>query len=294
MAKRKSPDKRLPVVRGYTRNTGYVKLWREMYTCYGRRLGLEAIALWAFLRDHVNRANGLAWPGYRLIQETFGVSRRDSIKLLVASLEAAGLVETSRAVKAIPDPRERRELGINDRSNVYVVHDPPASAEFATLTHGRECKPCPFLERCKSGQALVEGGGHKMQPPPPQGEASPEGGCKMQPPVVADCNHNKHDVVVVAGALDQATSDLSERMTRLKVAEQQQQRLLQQFTREYLLQKLAMVEHKFEAGDLSNPAGWFIRACQEDWLPAPEAPPSKSKKRKGWDDEPPECTKHYY
>lgn len=289
-------DKRLPVARGYTRDAGYVKLWRELYTCYGRRLGLAAIALWAFLRDHVNRANGLAWPGYRLMQATFNLSRRDTVATMMTWLEAAGLIEPIPAIKAFPDARDRRELGINDRAVVYLVHDPPAAADFAALTHGSECAACPRLDKCKAGQLYSQEGGRKTQPPSPQGEASLEGGHKMQPPVVTKRDHNKINIVVVPDAsLDLAQPDLAERMTALKVAKRKQVQLLKQYSRDYLLQKLTMVERKRDAGGLSNPAGWFVRACQEDWLPPPETvTPQRKRKNNPADIQPPKSTRHYF
>ena len=296
MPKKKSPDKRLPVARGYTRDTGYVKVWRELYTCYGRRLGLNGIALWAFLRDHVNRANGLAWPGYRLMQKTFGIGWRKTLTDLITLLEAAGLIEALPAIQALPDARDRRELGVNDRAVVYLVHDPPSAAEFALLIQGRECVHCPFLQRCKSGQACFEKGGVKIPPPPDQGGASLEGGEKTSPPVVGKSHHNKNNTVVVPDALlEPEQQDLAQRMTALKVAKKKQMRLLKQHSRDYLLQKLSMVEHKLAAGSLTNPAGFFIRACEEDWLPPPEtSTPQRKRKNNPADIKPPKSTKHYF
>lgn len=292
MSKPHKQDKRLPVARGYTRDAGYVRLWRELYTCYGRRLGLAGIALWAFLRDHVNRANGLAWPGYRLMQATFDLSRRGTLKTLLNRLEAAGLIETLPALKAIPDARDRHDYGINDRAIVYVVHDPPTADGFALLAQGRECIQCPFLHRCQAGATYLNEGGCKTQPPPSRGEASTEGGCKMQPPVVANRNHNKINTVVVD---DSSAQELVQRMTALQVARKKQAQLLKRHSREYLSQKLEMTEHKRSTGELSNPAGWFIRACEEDWLPPPEtSTPQRKRKNNPADIQPPKSTRHYY
>ena len=180
-SKSKANLERLPIARGYERDEGYVRVWRELYTCYGRRLGLSGLSLWAFLRDHVNRANRLAWPGYRLMQATFDLGRRDTLKSLLTTLEAAGLIEPRPALLAIPDARDRYELHINDRAIVYLVHDPPNMAQFAALTAGRYCRECPYLERCQDGQRVLAGGGCILQPPPTQDEVSAEGGCKTQP-----------------------------------------------------------------------------------------------------------------
>ncbi len=297
-SKRKTdkPSDNLPIARGYTRDAGYVRLWRELFTCYGRRLGLDAIALWAFLRDHVNRANGLAWPGYRLIQSTFDLSRRQTLTALIHLLEAAGLIEAFPACQAIPDARDRRSFGINDRATVYLVHDPPTRAEFVLLTRGRECAICPFLEKCQSSTHYLEGGGNKTPPPSIQGGASPGGGGVLPPPVVAERHHNKINTIVVAAT--DSSQDLVERMTALQVARKQQLRLLKEHSREYLLQKLGMVERKLADGSISNPPGWFVRACQEDWLPPPEslAPKRQGGKRKNAqaDIKPPKSTRHYY
>lgn len=288
MAKSKNDQERLPVARGYERDEGYVRVWRELYTCYGRRLGLDGISLWMFLRDHVNRTNGFAWPGYRLIQATFGLSRRGSLKNMLTTLEAAGLIEPRRALEAVPDSRDRRELHINDRARVYLVHDPPPAAVFATLTGGRNCHVCPYLARCKPGQLVLEGGGYKTQPPLDQGAASLGGGYKMQPPVVAKRNQNKNNSVVVV------EPDLQARMTALHIKAPKQTALRRAHSPEYLRQKLDMVEARQAAGDVERPAGWFIRACEEDWLPAFSMKPRPIKTKPQPADKSAAAGRHYF
>jgi len=258
----KKPNDSLPVARGYTRDAGYVRVWRELYTCYGRRLGLDGLALWAFLRDHVNRANGLAWPGYRLMQAAFYMGRRDTLSRLIARLEAAGLIEPFPAAKAIPDLYTRRELGINDRGVVYLVHDPPAAIEFALLTGGRYCADCPF-QRCP-----VKNPGSKNK-----GGASAGGGCKTQPPVVAKRDHNKTELTnsVVVEEHDEKEDSLMARMIALKVSKKTREAFAKKFEPDYLAQKLDMTERKLADGGIrGSPAGFFVCACEEDWLPPPE------------------------
>lgn len=163
----------LPVARGYVRDSGFTRVWRELYTCCGRRLGLEAIALWVFLRDHVNRENGLAWPGYRSMQATFGISNRRILTALIGTLQSAGLVEAQPAAQAIPGADQRRNLSIDGRGVVYVVHDPSTAAEFAQMTLGCECHDCPRRHKCKDGQQAIKEQGNGSAPdaqplPPPR------------------------------------------------------------------------------------------------------------------------------
>jgi len=257
---------RLPIVGGFERDAGYVRLWRELMTCYGRRLGPAPIALWAFLRDHVHRprdaGGGLTWVGYHLIAKAFHLNKdnRHTIRGYLDKLDRAGLIQRRRAIEAVPDSRDRRELGINDSAIVYRVNDPPDVWTFAALTFGRDCFDCPFKAGCEAGQEAT--GTKKIPGLHAAGEVSPRGGVKITHPVCE--NHTLTKELRSSSVLPSA---ITERMTALKVKAKTQARLAKQYEPAYLEQKLTMLEAQLAT--VNKPEAWLVAACRDDYLPAP-------------------------
>jgi hypothetical protein len=280
---------RLPIVGGYERDAGFVRLWRELMTCYGRRLGLEPIALWAFLRDHIHRprdvGGGLAWVGYRLIAATFGLTDRRTIRGYLDALDHAGLVQRRAACEVVPDVRDRRDLGINDRAIVYRVNDPPDVWTFAALTFGRDCIDCPFLAGCEAGRSAI--GAAKIPGLHSAGEVSPGGGVKITPRVVEKSHHNKTNTS--SSALPSA---LAERMSALKVKAKTQERLARQYDFVYLERKIALLESQIATVD--KPEAWLVAACRDDYLPSPGGLRNKAARAKrGGEVKPPKILKTF-
>lgn len=277
---------RLPIVGGYERDAGFVRLWRELLTCYGRRLGPEPIAFWAFLRDHVHRprdaGGGLAWVGYRLIAATFNITDRRTIRGYLDTLDRAGLAQRRAALEVVPDARDRRELGINDMAIVYRVNDPPDVWTFAALTFGRYCADCPFLAGCEAGRDAI--GAAKIPGLHSAGEALPGGGVKITPPVVEKSHHNK------TNSSSSLPSALADRMKALKVKIATQLRLVRQYELAYLEQKVTMLEAQLAT--VGNAEAWLVAACRDDYLPSPGGLRDKSARAKrGGDIKPPKIRK---
>lgn len=264
-----TPDK-IPMVGGYERDAGYVRYWRELYTCYARIIGPAPLALWAFLRDHVHRkqdaGGGLTWVGHRLIMATFDISR-NTAKEYINRLVRVGLVVKRPATVAVKNKRDRVELHIDDRAVVYEVLDVPAAAEFAAITFGRYCRDCPFVARCEPGREAA--GLEKIPGIHVERKGTPKPVSKIDTPSHQNLTPNNTTIVVC--------SDLAERMKALGVGAKMQSKLIKSYGEPYVRQKIDLCESQLDV--IEKPAAWLVAACRDDYLPPCTGGERKAKTR---------------